>query len=74
MQSVGKLMVMFGVVLAAAGVMMMFMDKIPLVGKLPGDITIKKENFQFYFPVTTSIVVSIVISLVLWLVSAMSKK
>jgi len=38
-------------------------DKIPWIGKLPGDILIKKEKFTFYFPLTTSILISIILTL-----------
>jgi hypothetical protein len=41
--------------------------KVPWIGKLPGDIYIKRENFTFYFPLATSIVISIILSLILWL-------
>ncbi|MGH2576072.1 MAG: DUF2905 domain-containing protein [Ignavibacteria bacterium] len=41
---------------------------------MPGDIEIKKENFQIYFPVATSIVISILLTLVFWLISYFSKK
>jgi hypothetical protein len=70
----GKALVLFGVVLVAVGVILMFFDKIPLLGKLPGDIHIKKQNFEFYFPIVTSIVLSLLLSGVLWLISYFSKK
>lgn len=52
---------------------MIFFDKIPFLGKLPGDIRIEKENFRFYFPITTSILVSVLISLILWLITQFKK-
>ncbi len=61
-----KIIILLGVVLAAIGVAMLFIEKIPFLGKLPGDILIKKEHFTFYFPLTTSILVSIIISLILY--------
>jgi hypothetical protein len=69
MQFLGKSLVLFGVILALVGVLLMFSDKIPWLGKLPGDIHIKRENFEFWFPITTSIIVSVLFSLVLWLIS-----
>ncbi len=63
-----KIIIILGVVLAAIGVVMLFIEKMPFLGKLPGDILIKKEQFTFYFPLTTSILVSIIISLVLYLI------
>jgi len=52
----------------------MFFDKIPLLGKLPGDIHIKKENTEFYFPIVTSLVLSLGFSGLIWLISCFSKK
>ncbi len=59
----GKLLIFLGIVLIVAGLFISF------VGRLPGDIYIKKENFTFYFPITTSIVLSIVLSFLLYLFS-----
>lgn len=69
MAPIGKMLVMLGGIIVAAGVLLLVFDKIPYIGKLPGDISIKKDNFQFYFPLTTSILLSIVLSLILWLLS-----
>jgi hypothetical protein len=74
MQVFGKLLIVFGLIIVGLGVLLMFFDKIPLIGKLPGDINIKKDNFQFYFPITTSLVLSILVSLILWLLSLFSRK
>ena len=74
MMSLGKLLIVLGVVLAGVGLLLTFFDKIPFLGKLPGDIHVKRENFQFYFPVTTSIVISLLLSVVLWLFSHFGKK
>ena len=69
MQPMGKILVVFGLLVVVVGVVLMFSDKIPFLGKLPGDITIKRENFEFHFPITTSIVISAILSTVLWLIS-----
>jgi hypothetical protein len=74
MTSLGKLLIVFGIVLVGLGFLVTFFDKIPYLGKLPGDIHIKRENFQFYFPITTSVVVSLLLTLVLWVISLVSKK
>jgi len=47
----------------------MFIDKIPFFGKLPGDFTIKRDNFTFYFPMATSILISIIASLIFYFLS-----
>ncbi len=72
-QPIGKILVMAGVLLLVIGGVLMFVDKIPFLGKLPGDIRIERENFRFYFPLTTSILLSIVVSFVLWLISHFRK-
>ena len=74
MQPFGKLFIVFGLAIVGVGVLMMFFDKIPYLGKLPGDIHIKKDNFQFYFPITTSVVLSVVLSLIAWVISIVNKK
>jgi hypothetical protein len=69
MQFFGKSLVLFGVIMVAVGLVLMFSDKIPFLGKLPGDIHIKKENFEFFFPITTSILLSLLLSAVLWVIA-----
>jgi len=67
MEQLGKTLIIFGIVLALAGVILVFGNKIPFLGKLPGDILIQKKNFTFYFPIVTSILVSAILSLVFFL-------
>ena len=69
MHALGKILVVAGVVFLAAGVLLMFADRIPLLGKLPGDVHIKRENVEFHFPITTTILISVLVSLVLRVVS-----
>ncbi|MBE7410811.1 MAG: DUF2905 domain-containing protein [Leptospiraceae bacterium] len=68
----GKNLIVLGVLIFLIGVFFSYGNKIPYLGKLPGDINIKKEGFSFYFPLTTSIVLSIAISVILWLFSKRS--
>jgi hypothetical protein len=56
----GKMLVVLGVVLVIIGLIWQF------IGKLPGDIVVKKGNTTFYFPIVTSIVVSIILSLIFY--------
>ena len=63
MGALGKLLILLGVFIALMGLLLMVGDKIPWIGKLPGDILIKKEKFTFYFPLTTSILISIILTL-----------
>jgi hypothetical protein len=67
MQELGKTLMVFGVILLGLGLALFFANKIPFAGKLPGDIFIQKKNFSFYFPLTTSILVSIILSIIFWL-------
>ncbi len=67
-QSLGKMLVVFGSVLVVMGLIFIFGGKISWLGRLPGDIIIKREGFQFYFPVTTSILVSLIISALLYII------
>lgn len=67
MSSLGKSLILLGLVIAAVGVLFNFAGKLPWLGRLPGDIYIKRENFTFYFPLATSIIVSVVLSFILWL-------
>jgi len=68
MSDLGKSLIILGCIIAVAGLLLMFSGKLPWLGKLPGDIYVKKENFSFFFPVTTCILVSLVISFILWLI------
>ncbi|RMG59250.1 MAG: DUF2905 domain-containing protein [Deltaproteobacteria bacterium] len=63
----GKTLLIFGLILAACGLFLMFLPKIPFVGKLPGDIYVRRGNFTFYFPLTTCIILSILLSLIFYL-------
>jgi hypothetical protein len=67
MQEIGKILIIFGLILIGAGALLIFFHKIPLLEKLPGDILIQKKNFTFYFPFMTSVLISIVLSLLYWL-------
>ncbi len=61
MSDIGKILIFLGILLIVVGLF------ISLVGKLPGDIYIKRDNFVFFFPITTSIVISIVFSLLFYI-------
>ena len=70
----GKMILVMGLMLVVVGAVLMLLGKWPgaesgwgWLGRLPGDIFIKRDNFSFYFPLTTSIIFSIVASLILYL-------
>lgn len=69
MDSLGKMLILFGVVLALLGGLLLVVGKIPFLGRLPGDIVIRRENWSVYFPLTTSILISILLTLLLSLFS-----
>ena len=66
---VGKLLILFGAILIIAGAVIVLVGKIPWLGKLPGDIYLERRNFTFFFPLTTSILMSVILSLVLYFLS-----
>jgi uncharacterized membrane-anchored protein YitT (DUF2179 family) len=68
MSDIGKILLIVGGVIIILGLILTFSGHIPFLGKLPGDIVIKKENFTFYFPVVTMIIVSVVLSIIVSLI------
>lgn len=64
---IGKLLIVAGIVLVVLGVVFQVAGRIPWLGRLPGDIVVERAHFRFYFPITTSILISVVLSLLLWL-------
>jgi len=66
MSDLGRSIITIGIVLVIVGILLTVAGKIPGVGRLPGDIFIKKENFSFYFPLTTCILLSILFSMFMY--------
>ena len=67
MSEIGKLLIVFGLLIAVVGVVIVLAGRLPWIGRLPGDIYLRRGNFTFYFPLATSILVSIVLTLIFWL-------
>jgi len=65
----GKLLILLGGILIVVGAIIVVIDRVPGLGRLPGDIYLERPNFTFSFPITTSILVSAILSLVLYFVS-----
>jgi Protein of unknown function (DUF2905) len=76
MNGIGKTLVVIGGIIVVVGILLIVTEKFnfPFLGKLPGDIYIKKKNFQLYFPIVTSIVLSLVLSFIFYLISYFSKR
>lgn len=62
----GLYLIIAGIALLVLGLIIYFFDQIPFLGRLPGDFIIKKENFTFYFPLASSILLSIILSLIFY--------
>jgi len=67
MPGLGRTLIIFGLLIAALGLLLTLAGKLPWLGRLPGDITIRRENFTFYFPLATSIILSLLLTLLFWL-------
>jgi hypothetical protein len=65
----GKILIIIGIVIIIIGVIIHYFDGIPFLGKLPGDIHIKRENFSFHFPLATSLIISLILSLIFYLIN-----
>lgn len=62
----GKALIVIGIVIVIVGIIVTFGPKIPYIGRLPGDILIKKERFTLYFPLATSVIVSLILSVIFY--------
>lgn len=66
-------LVVIGSLIVGIGLLWLIAPSIPWLGKLPGDIVIERENFQFYFPITTCILLSVLLTVIMWVVRYFSK-
>ncbi len=66
--SLGKFLVLTGILLVILGGLLLLVGKVPFLGRLPGDIVIERENFRFYFPLATCVLLSAMLTLLMWLV------
>jgi hypothetical protein len=65
MTEIGKIFLILGGIIIVVGLILTFSQHIPFLGKLPGDIVVKKENFSFYFPIVTFLLISIVLTIII---------
>lgn len=66
MGGLGRTLIILGVVLLVAGLLISFVGRFTSLGRLPGDIVVRRSNFTFYFPIVTSILLSVILTLVMW--------
>lgn len=63
----GKFLILFGIFIILIGLILLISDKLPWIGRLPGDIVIKKDRFTFYFPLATCILLSLLLTFIFWI-------
>lgn len=66
-QPLGRALVVFGIILTLFGIALLVAPTIPWLGRLPGDLLIRRERFAFYFPLTSCLLASVLLTLFLWL-------
>ena len=74
MDTIGRALVIAGVVILVVGLALMFADRVPLVGRLPGDVTVRGDGWTVYAPIATSIVVSLVLTAALSLFAWLARR
>jgi hypothetical protein len=67
-QQIGKLILLFGLIIAAVGIIIILLGHLGLF-KLPGDLQFGGKNWRIYFPIVSSIILSIILTLILWLIN-----
>ena len=67
MSDLGRILIVIGVLLVMVGAVFLLAPKLPWLGHLPGDISYKRGNFNFYFPLGTCILISVVLTLIMYL-------
>ncbi len=69
LEGTGKILIVIGIVIAGLGLLLAFGERIPFLGKLPGDIVIRKDGISFYFPIVSLLLLSALLTLMISLVS-----
>lgn len=65
MANFGKFLILFGTIVVIVGIILLISPKIPWLGKLPGDILVRRKNFTFYFPLATCIILSVILTVLI---------
>ncbi len=66
---IGKILMLVGGILLVAGLIFHYAEKLPWLGRLPGDIVIERENFRLYIPLATSLLLSILLTIIIYLIN-----
>ncbi len=74
MAGIGRLLIVLGVVFVAVGAVLLLGGKIPWIGRLPGDIHVRRGNFELHVPLATSLLLSLVLTGLLWLVARLWRR
>lgn len=69
LSGMGRILIVIGLLIAVVGLVLSFAGKIPWLGRLPGDFFFRGKGFSFYFPLTTSILISAILTLILWFIN-----
>jgi len=69
LDDVGKVLIGFGLLIVLLGVVLLVAGRVPWLGRLPGDIYVRRGQWAFYFPLATSLVVSALLTLVFWILN-----
>ena len=69
LEGIGKTLIIVGIVIAGLGLLLAFGERIPFVGKLPGDIVIRKDGISFYFPIVALLLLSALLTLIINVIS-----
>jgi hypothetical protein len=67
--SFAKITIFVGLSVTIIGILLLFSDKVPFLWRLPGDIYIQRKSFNFYFPITSCILISVILSVIFYLIS-----
>ena len=73
-REMAMLLIVAGVLMAGAGILLLLSDKVPFLGKLPGDLTLSRGNMRLHIPIATSIVFSVVLTLLFWGIEFLRRK
>jgi hypothetical protein len=61
-----KLLIVVGLLIVGLGLILLLAGRVPWIGRLPGDISIRRGDWTFYFPLATSLIISLILTLILW--------